>query len=128
VPITGSLGTDSGDPIVTDDLQQMAVQVALTITTGGLVGPQGASSSAIDITAATVLKTGAGQVVTVNVTTAGSAPGAVYDFAETTGETSSNLVGVIPEAVGSYPFNGFPCFTGILVVPGTGQVLSVAFS
>jgi hypothetical protein len=128
VPITGALVTDAGSPIVTDAGDEIGVEVALTITVGAYLGAPGASSTALDITAPTVIKDAPGQVVIVNVTTAGSTTGALYDFAATSGETASNLVGVIPEAVGSYPFNSFPCFTGILVVPGTGQILSVAFS
>ena len=122
------LGTDSGHPIATDSGGLIGVDVALTITTGTSAPAPGATSSAIDVSAPTVIKAAPGQVVTVNVTTAGSTTGAIYDLATTSGEDSSSLVGVIPEAVGSYSFGSFPCFVGILIVPGTSQVLSVAFA
>jgi len=102
--------------------------VAATITFGGLAAPPGAAGSALNIAAATVIKDAPGSIVTVSVVTAGSSTGGVYDFAATTGYGAAEQVGTIPEAVGTYPFYSFPCFTGILVVPGTGQVLSVSFA
>ena len=94
----------------------------------GLGPTPGGSFTALDISVATVVKTTPGSIVTVNVLVQGSTVGAVYDFAATTGYTAANQVGTIPQLVGSYPMNSFPCFTAILVVPGTGQTVSVAYS
>jgi hypothetical protein len=88
----------------------------------------GSSGSALNVSAATVIKAAPGTVGTVSVVTAGSSVGGVYDLAVTTGYDAANQVGTIPEAVGTYPFFSFPCFAGILIVPGTGQVVSVSFS
>lgn len=86
----------------------------------------GGNASKLNVTAATVIKATPGTVMTVCVTTAGTTTGAIYDAATTSGNTAANLIGVIPEAIGTYVYT-FPCFTGILVVPGTSQVCAVAF-
>jgi hypothetical protein len=80
------------------------------------------------ITAATVVKTSAGRVASVSVTTAGSGTGMIYDSPNT---TQTMPLWVIPEATASngepYVVN-LPCDSGILVVPGTGQTLAVSWS
>lgn len=78
-----------------------------------------------DLTAATLVHSGNGRLCNVVVTTAGSATGAVYDSTNTT--TPANLIYVIPNTVGVYTVN-FPVNYGIVVVPGTGQVVSVSHS
>ncbi len=88
---------------------------------------QGGNNSVLNITAATVVKASPGTIWNVNVTVAGTTVGGVYDFAAATGEASANLVAAIPDVVGSVDLV-FPCKTGILIVPGTGQVVSVSFS
>jgi hypothetical protein len=81
------------------------------------------------ITAPTVLKPSGGRVARVSITTAGSATGLIYDGA--TLSATSKPIWVIPMAAGA---NGdpyevqLPCAFGILVKPGTGQVLSVSYS
>lgn len=89
-------------------------------------GPGGARS-ALDITAATVVKASAGVLYRVSVTTAGSAAGSVYDYASTSGQGASDLVASIPNAVGVTELL-WPCNTGILIVPGTGQIVSVSYT
>lgn len=92
------------------------------------LGPRaGGNQSARDISAATVIKAAPGTVFRVSVTTAGTAAGAIYDAAATNGNTAANLVATIPDAVGVTLLE-WPCTNGILIVPGTGQVLSVSFS
>ena len=81
----------------------------------------------LNISAATLVKTGVGVICRVNVTTAGSTVGGVYDFNATTGEGAANLVSAIPDVVGNYEVY-FKCDLGILIVPGTGQVVSVAYA
>lgn len=88
---------------------------------------QGGDKSNLNVTAATVVKATPGTVWTVNVTTAGSAPGTVHDVATTGAAAAANLVAEIPNTVGTYTLT-FPCLTGIVVTPGTGQVVSVAYS
>jgi len=84
-------------------------------------GAQGKSA----LTAATLLKTSAGRMVAVSVTTAGSTTGAVYD-ASATGVTT-NPIFVIPMAIGVYEV-GVPTNFGIVIVPGTGMTCTAVFS
>jgi len=92
-----------------------------------LVPRYGGVNEKLDITAATVVKATPGTVFRVSVTVAGSAAGSVYDAATTAGDTAANLVASIPASVGVTDLT-WPCATGILVVPGTGQTVSVSYS
>lgn len=93
-----------------------------------IVPRPGGSASVLNITAATVVKATPGTVFTVNNNVLGTASvGSVHDCATTGAVSAANLVANIPLAVGTYSFT-FPCAVGIVVVPGTSQVFSVAFS
>lgn len=85
-----------------------------------------ANSSRLDVTAATVVKSTPGYVVTVNVLVAG-AVGAIYDSVSTTGNSALNQIAAIPAVVGTYAIN-FPAKVGIVVAPGAAQVVSVAYN
>ena len=74
---------------------------------------------------AQVLKTSAGRVATVAVTTAGSAAGVAYDTT-IVGDTTRPLFD-IPDTVGIYVVN-MPFTHGLYVAPGAGQVVAVTFS
>jgi hypothetical protein len=76
------------------------------------------------ITTATVVKTSAGRICSVSVIVAGSA-GHIYDSA-VLGVTTKPLY-VIPATVGIIVVN-MPAAFGILVVPGSGQTVSVSYS
>lgn len=86
----------------------------------------GGAFSQYDISTTTLLKSASGVLYRISVTTAGTTTGAIYDTNATGSVGASNLVAVIPEAVGVYEFI-WPCQTGIVVVPGTSQVISVAY-
>ena len=88
---------------------------------------QGGTNSVLNIIAATVVKVSPGTIWNVNVTTAGSTIGGVYDFAASSGQGVANYIAAIPDVVGVINLT-FPCKTGILIVPGTGQVVSVSFA
>jgi hypothetical protein len=88
--------------------------------------PSGAKNKA-NISVATVVKAAPGSIIAVSVVTAGSTVGTINDCATTAAAASTNQVGVAPNAVGVTPFYSFPCTTGIVVVPGTGQVLAVGY-
>jgi hypothetical protein len=61
------------------------------------------------------------------VTTAGTTAGAIYD-ANSTGTTSSaNLIITVPATVGKIDLN-WPTVSGIVYVPGSGQVASISFT
>lgn len=84
------------------------------------------SRTALDISAATVVKDAPGIAITVQVITAGSAAGAVYDSTSTTGNGATNQVASIPNVVGEVSIR-MPCASGIVVAPGTSQVVAIAY-
>lgn len=77
------------------------------------------------ITAATVVKIGAGRLVNISVIVAGSADGAIYDSGAL-GVTVAPLC-VVPQTLGVTSVN-LAVSNGILVVPGSGQTVTVGFS
>jgi len=81
--------------------------------------------NAANIATPTVVKTSAGRIAEVSVLTAGTAPGIIYDGATLTATTKP--LGVIPNTVGIFTVNLATSF-GLLVVPGTGQVVTVGYS
>jgi hypothetical protein len=83
-------------------------------------------SAQLNITTGTVVKPAPGCVTAFNVTTAG-AVGAIYDTTTTGAAAASNLIAVIPATVGVYYMQCFPFFSGLVVVPGAAQVLSISF-
>lgn len=103
-----------------------------TITTAGAGGggtstPTGGTSDTLNITVATVIKASSGRLATVSVIVAGSASGTVNDCATTGAAATANQFGVLPNFIGVNVFN-WPCGTGIVVVPGTGQTLAASWS
>lgn len=80
------------------------------------------------ITSPTVVKASPGRVASVSIITAGSATGMIYDSAS---QTQSGKLWVIPESAASngepYVVN-MPTDSGILVVPGTGQSVTISWS
>ena len=86
-----------------------------------------AQKSALDITAATVVKASNGFVVRVSVLVAGSTTGTVNDSATTGGAAVANEIAVIPNTVGTYAIE-FPFANGLTIVPGTGQTVSVSYN
>lgn len=95
--------------------------------TGPLIiaGPS-ATASALNITAATLLKAGRGYIVRISVIVAGTA-GTINDAATVGAAATANEIGAIPATVGVVPFE-FPYFAGLVITPGAGQTVSVAYS
>lgn len=87
---------------------------------------QGGTMSALNITVPTVLKIGAGRVARVVVNTAGTTAGMISDAAATGGALAANLIANIPATAGTTEYD-FPFAAGLLITPGTGQVLAVSF-
>lgn len=101
-----------------------------TTSVGPIAAPQGLPGgvkAVLNITAATVIKATSGICVRVSVIVAGSTAGTVNDVATTGGAAAANQFGTIPNTVGTYDFD-WPCGTGIVVVPGSGQTVAVAFT
>jgi hypothetical protein len=86
----------------------------------------GSLSSSLNVTALALVKVGVGRVAKVVVLTAGSAPGKISDVATTGGVAAANLIFNIPNTVGIYELD-FPIALGLVVTPGTGQVLSISY-
>src|SRR4051812_36894017 len=85
-----------------------------------------AAGTVLNITAATGIKPSPGRLVRINVVVAGSAAGSASDVATVAGVAAANQVAAIPNVVGPITLD-WPCFAGIVVTPGTGQTLAVAF-
>jgi hypothetical protein len=77
------------------------------------------------ITVPTVVKTSPGRIAAISVIIAGSAPGTVYDSSQVSVPTAPLYV--IPNTVGVFVVN-LPTDTGLLVVPGSGQTVTVSWS
>ena len=105
-----------------DDILGAAKNIVTALSTAGqnYINVQGAQTIT-GISASTVLKSSAGRVCSLSVTTAGSTLGGVYDG------TTNRLMWNIPNTVGIYVVN-LPTSYGLLVVPGTSQVVAVSFS
>lgn len=88
------------------------------------INVQGTSRNT-DIQSATVVKTGSGRICSVSILVAGSTEGTVYDTNSTS--STSDPIYVIPNAKGLV-FVNMPVQTGIVVVPGTGQAVTVSYS
>lgn len=100
---------------------------AISALPGQTVAGISGTGSKLDITAATVVKATPGRLIRVSVLVAGSATGTVNDCATTGAAATANEVFVIPETVGVYTLE-WPCLVGIVIVPGTGQTISVSYS
>jgi hypothetical protein len=83
-------------------------------------------ATALNISSPRVLKNAGGTVLAVSVIAPGHAPATLHDCATAAAADVSNQVGTVPAAAGTYQIN-FPCATGVVVVPGAGQVLAVSF-
>ncbi len=84
------------------------------------------ASVTLNITSATVVKVGAGRTARVSVNIAGSSSGTLNDCATTGAAAIANQIMAIPNAVGIY-YIDWPHSTGIVVVPGTGQNVSINY-
>lgn len=81
-------------------------------------------TSLLNIATGTVVKPAPGILVTFNVTVAG-AQGAIYDTTTVGAAAAANEIAIIPATVGTYSMQ-FPFFSGLVVIPGSAQVVSVS--
>ncbi|TKI02738.1 hypothetical protein [Martelella alba] len=93
---------------------------------GALKSSAGGDTPHYNIAASTVVKATAGRLVRVNVLVAGSAAGNAYDTNVAANAAAANLIAVIPNTVGQIIID-WPCATGITIIPGTGQTVSVSY-
>ena len=91
------------------------------------MGPAG-SRSALNITTPTVIQaTGNGWVYGIEVITAPTAAGGVYDTTTTAGADTSNQMAQIATTDVHVNLEGKPFFNGLVVNPGTGGVVAVYY-
>lgn len=89
--------------------------------------PTSGWSSTKNITVATAVKASAGFVGVATVVVAGSGLGTINDCATTGAAAASNAIASLDDsAPNTVPLN-FPCGTGIVVVPGTGQTIAISW-
>jgi hypothetical protein len=91
-------------------------------------GDSGGYYSALNLTSATVVKDAPGRLFTVVVVVAGSGAGAIYDAVSTSGNSAANEMFVVPTTAGPINMGSFPFQSGLVVSPGTGQTLAVAYT
>jgi len=84
------------------------------------------SGRRLNITAATVLKVGAGRVVKLVVIVAGAA-GTVNDCATTGAAAAANELCPLPAVVGPIDLN-VAFQTGLCITPGAGQTIAAYFN
>jgi len=82
-------------------------------------------ANAAGLTTATVVKSSAGRVCSINVIVAGAAVGYVYDA--TSASSTSNPLFTIPMTAGVFVVNIATSY-GIVVAPGSGQTVTVSYS
>lgn len=93
---------------------------------GNLLQAEGIASALNITSTGAVVKLGAGRLVRINVLVAGAA-GTANDCATVAAAAAANQICAIPAVVGTYQML-WPCATGIVIVPGAAQVVSVSYS
>lgn len=108
------------------DILTSAQNIATAIGSAlqGYLNVQGVQNSA-NIQATTLVKSSAGRVAMVSILTGGSASGTIYDTNTVT--SVIRPVFTIPNTPGVI-FVNMPTSYGILVVPGSGQAVTVSYS
>lgn len=84
-----------------------------------------------NITTPTVILAAKGRLVQIAVVVAGAAAGTANDCATTGAAAASNQFCSIPNTISSAApvlSIDWPCNTGIVIVPGSGQTLAVTYS
>jgi hypothetical protein len=83
--------------------------------------------TSLTLTQATIVKATPGAMLQLSVLSTGAAAGAIYDCAtSSTASSTSNQIAAIPQVLGTTDIS-FPCFVGIVVIPGSGQKVSVTY-
>lgn len=94
-----------------------------------LVPRYGGTSSVLNITTTTVVKAKPGTLFTISVITPPTAAGGAYDATTTGGAVAANQIIDIQTGGQALPLRlDWPCANGIVINPGTGGVVSVAYA
>lgn len=81
--------------------------------------------SSTAISAPTVVSTGQGRLAQISVVSAGSTVGAAYDA--TSSSATTGMIASIPNSLGVFTVN-IPTSNGIVISPGTDQIVTVSYS
>lgn len=84
------------------------------------------AQTALNITADAVITDQPARLARISVLVAGTTPGSANDCTKTTDVADENAVAAIPNEVGVYEID-WPCLAGIVITPGTGQTVAVAW-
>lgn len=88
------------------------------------------ANSALGLTAPTIVKASPGRVGAANILVGGSAAGGIYDCLTTAAASATNQIAMLPilttAQLSSLSINTI-AKVGIVVLPGTGQTVSVGF-
>lgn len=90
-------------------------------------GPAG-SHSKLDISAETLITASQGWVFRVEVVTAPTAAGGVYDSATVAGAATANQMAQIAIADVHVELGGIPFYNGLVINPGTGGVVAIYYT
>ena len=110
-----------------DDILTVLKNVVVAINGWTTVTRKNAgTATSTTVTASTLVATGNGRLVSIQVVVAGTTPGFVYNSSTTT-VTASQVMAAAPNTIGSYAC-GTNYTAGLVVVPGTGQSLNITYS
>lgn len=118
-----TLGTVEAELVVIDATLATVASAINTAATDFLLVSGTSSRAAIN--ASTLVSSVPGRLVRVSITTAGSSTGTIYDSSST--GTLTKPIWAIPNTIGIVDVS-IPVGIGIVVVPGTGQVVTVTYS
>lgn len=85
------------------------------------------TTAALGISVPILIASGSGRLVNVYVITAGSTAGSINDAASVAAATTGNTLFSVPNTVGITQVN-IPYSSGLVVQPGTGQVINITYS
>lgn len=85
------------------------------------------TATSTTVTAATLVVTGKGYLVSFAVVVAGSATGLISNYTSTTSVPASSALAATPATIGVYPC-GQVFSSGLVITPGTGQSINVTYS
>jgi hypothetical protein len=105
--------------------------VTTLVTAGGqtipAVAPIVGDATALNITATTQVKVGPGRLGIISLINWGTTSGIIYDSATVGGIGPSNMIGYITTNSSATTEYNFPFQNGLVIVPGTGQAMSVSY-
>ena len=85
------------------------------------------TQAALNATTPVLVTTGSGRLVNVYVNTAGSSAGTIHDASSVATASAANVLFSVPNTVGVTVVS-IPYSAGLVIQPGTGQVINITYS